>query len=235
MFKEHALGLPPPQPSPLQTPAAMSYTQSLIARFNIPSARPAFSAPSMGGAASTATDFYTLLGSAVTAATSAGLRSSPSDQDGTTRDLSNSGTLIPPSISSSDRMSFIAAQRERLSILLSALDKEAFTLQAEDVVQKISPGRVPGMHLDGSTEADSETSLQRPLSAMSGLSKSRSEADFERIDKDVPEERPAHLERSGSWLPWSWGKKTAEPLLKVDDDDMSGIETGKAQSSGVEI
>merc|ERR1712000_703496 len=60
LIKQNLLGLPPKEPTPPSTPSTFSYTQSLIARFNLPSARPAF--PAMP-ATSTATDFYSLLAS----------------------------------------------------------------------------------------------------------------------------------------------------------------------------
>lgn len=247
LFKEHALGLPPAKPSPAETPAAMSYTQSLIARFNLPNARPTFPATGTSraaGAASTATDFYALLSSAVSAATSAGIRSSYSNTDGPSRDLSNSGTLIPPSMAGADRMSFIAAQREKLSILLSALDKEASELKAEDSTQKSKSNRVPSMLFDGASNLDEDTPMGldgvRPASAMSvrsGMSKSRSELDFEKIEKDesANEERPVIRERSGSWLPWSWGTKSAESAIPANSVDMRDTEADKAKSSGLEI
>lgn len=230
LFKQHALGLPPSQPSPPQTPAAQSYTQSLIARFNIPSARP--NVPSASNAASTANDFYALLGSAVSAATSAGLRSTAAPEKAA-HDLSNSGTLIPPSIEGPERLSFIAAQRERLSILLSALDKEASAATSTSSTSKTPPARVTSMQFDGML--DGPDSLPRPASAMSGLSKSRREADFESIDKDVPEEGPHVPEKSGSWLPWSWGAKTPAPTIQVGDVVTKDTDATQGQSSAVEL
>lgn len=218
----------------------MSYTQSLIARFNLPSARP--SVPSFpASATSTATDFYSLLASAVTAATSTTTGKAAQPGEGTSygRDLSNSGTLIPPTITGADRVSFITAQRERLSILLSALDKEANNLKTQDASQQGGPRSVPSMSLDGTGEEQA-----RPASAMSGLSKSRSEADFEKIDVDDEDEhdmntRPVHARQaSGSWLPWGWGAKPVVPVKDKEDDDhhsVGGVEIDEGKSSGVEI
>jgi len=235
LIKQHVFGLPPRESTPPPTPSAYSYTQNLIARFNLPSARPAFPSNPVSGATSTATEFYTLLASAVSAATSASSTQA--------RDLSNSGTLIPPTVSGSDRLSFISAQRERLSILLSALDKEASTLQSEGVKPSI-PRRVPSMSLDGSSGTDEAgESGERPKSAMSGvsgLSKSKSEADFEKIDaesgaEDLGYENPrAHTRRSpsgASWLPWSWGAKpeTSDADTVVGDShhaEDKGMSTG---------
>jgi receptor expression-enhancing protein 1/2/3/4 len=236
LLKQHLLGLPPAKPSPPATPTSLSYTQSLIARFNLPSARPTF--PTGSTAANTATDFYTLLASAVSAATS-GAPSASTDNT-QARDLSNSGTLIPPTMSGADRITFIATQRERLSTLLSALDKEALNLNAY-----ATPRHVPSMSLDGHQTPGSSEDQPRPASAMSGLSKSRSEVDFERIENDedtdsnAPQKpsyrRQASITGSGSWMPWSWGAGAA-PETKAKEVDPSINEAGASEgkSSGVE-
>ncbi len=140
-------------------------------------------------------------------------------------------------------MSFISAQRERLSILLSALDKEASSLKMQDTPS--SQRRLSNMLLDGNSSSESEQT--RPPSAMSGLSKSRSELDFERIEKD--EENgddsqtpvPSYIRQSsGSWLPWSWASKVAEAEPSKGkgteaDTAMGGAGTEGGKSSGVEI
>ncbi|CAG8959909.1 hypothetical protein HYFRA_00013181 [Hymenoscyphus fraxineus] len=220
--KQNLLGHPPREPTPPATPTRYSYTQTLMARFNLPSAKPA--PPTHTGSGGTATDFYSLLASAVSAATSrdGGITSS-------TRDLSNSGTLIPPSVQGEERLSFIAAQRERLSILLSALDKEANTLQNNPVRAK----RVGSIHLDGGSE---EEPIERPKSSASGLSSRKSEADFEKIDAESGNEGSDPQKKrnvnSGSWLPWSWG---AHPAASVDtpmSDAPQGEDRGR--SSGLD-
>jgi hypothetical protein len=147
--------------------------------------------------------------------------------------------LIPPTMQGEDRISFIAAQRERLSILLSALDKEASQLKAQDA-QSTSAKRVPSMFFDGSGNNQED---QRPASAMSGLSKSRSEGDFERIEREESVEdgiRPLiNRESSGSWLPWSWGAKgsASAPKKEVEDNAVIGVTTStdEAKSSSVDI
>lgn len=185
-----------------------------MARFNLPSARPAVPA----NATSTATDFYALLASAVTAA-------NPTNQS---RDLSNSGTLIPPTVHGEDRLSFIAAQRERLSILLSALDKEANTLS--NPAPKPSPRHVPSMFFDG---AEEDKEADRPVS---GLSSRKSEADFEKIEaesgtEDLGKKRQVS---GGSWLPWSWGVQSVEKEAQIDTvmGEAKGVDSGK--SSGID-
>jgi receptor expression-enhancing protein 1/2/3/4 len=234
--KQHLLGLPPKEPTPPPTPSTYSYAQSLFARFNIPSARPAFPSNPIPGATSTANDFYALLASAVSAATGP----SSSTQ---ARDLSNSGMLIPPTIDGEERLTFIAAQRERLSILLSALDKEASNLQS-------TPGskqRLPSMFFDGSSGSEEEIAAgaggERPKSAMSGLSTRRSEPDFENIDAESGTEEVESTRRrvtrgtssGGSWMPWSWGAKAAESSTGSADTVMAGTEKEeKGKSSGVD-
>lgn len=193
-IKQALFGIQPPEPAPPSTPSPFSYTQSLIARFNLPAVRPSFPA---AAATSTANDFYSLLASAVTAATStsAGRQS---------RDLSNSGILIPPSVDGDDRLSFITAQRERLYILLSALDKEANSLQNQRP-------RTRGGLFDGAGSTEDEG--DRPKSSMSGMSTRRSEPDFEKIDAESGTEevesqrRQAKRSQSGGWIPWVWGAK----------------------------
>jgi receptor expression-enhancing protein 1/2/3/4 len=230
LIKQHILGLPPKEPTPPATPSTYTYAQSLLARFNLPSARPAFPSNPLPGATSTANDFYALLASAVTAATG-----TSSTQ---VRDLSNSGTLIPPTIDGEERLTFIAAQRERLSILLSALDKEASTLQSEGV-KPSAPKTMPSMFFDGSSGSEEEVA-ERPKSAMSGLSTRRSEADFEKIDAESGAEEVGNTRRqakrtqsSGSWMPWSWGAKAEEAPV---DTVMSGTskDEDKGKSSAVD-
>lgn len=233
LIKQHVLGLPPKQPSPPRTPPSRSYTQSLMERFNVPSSRSAFP---IGQGGSPVMDFYGLLASAVTAATAGSTRST----DAQVRDLSASGTLIPDDIHGTvDRMSFIAEQRERLSVLMSALDKEARDLGT------MTPSSVSTMgspSLDGAS--DDASDLNRRASAVSGLSKSRSEVDFEKIDSSEAGEteiiRPIAGNRSasGSWLPWAWGSKAAVEAKSSDTDvTMGGTEDeqNKGKTSGLDL
>lgn len=121
--------------------------------------------------------------------------------------MSGSGTLIPPSVQAEDRMTFIAAQRERLALLMSALDTEALNLKADNVTRSPSMGNMSVGSDSLGSDVGSGATLERPASAMSGLSKSRSEADFERIEHEE-EERPAGAGKrtvSGGWIPWAFG------------------------------
>ncbi|KAJ4393412.1 hypothetical protein N0V93_002622 [Gnomoniopsis smithogilvyi] len=202
-----------------------SYTQALLERFQLPAARwlPAGSNAAVGA------DFYNFLASAVTAATGAGAgENQEKDSNASSTapgvgafpagDLTASGTLVPPTIrDNADKMTFLAAQRERLNMVLSALDREAAQLRSSGAA---SPS-VQDLNLDG-VVPPSSSSNDRPTtsaSAKSGLSKSRSEADFEKIDaesgaeEDVETARPVPA-RSGSWIPWGWGGAGAEEKRK---------------------
>ncbi|ESZ99193.1 hypothetical protein SBOR_0400 [Sclerotinia borealis F-4128] len=222
LIRQQIFGLPPREPTPPSTPSTYTYTQSLMARFNLPSARPSFSPNSIGGATSTATDFYSLLASAVSAATSSNATTGVSEG----RELSNSGMLIPNNVSGSERITFIQAQRERLSILLSVLDKEAQALQNEKRV----PRNISSMSFDGTSSEDDN--LDRPKSSMSGMTSRKSEPDFEKIDADSGTEEVGNKRRvadktsSGNWLPWAWGAKPAVP----SDTSLSPEDKGKSSS-----
>lgn len=232
LLRTQVLGLAP-SPESAQTEAnnipatqrPRSYTQALLDRFQLPAARwmPA------GSNAAVGSDFYNFLSSAVIAATGAGASSNnnkENDVDAATRtaptgaggvgafpeNMSASGTLVPPSIrDNADKMSFLAAQRERLNMVLSALDREAAQLRSSSA----SPS-VQDYNLDGVTTASSPERPATSASGKSALTKSRSEADFEKIEAESGAEeelegetaRPAPA-RSGSWIPWGWGGAAA--------------------------
>ncbi|RDA84283.1 hypothetical protein CP532_3331 [Ophiocordyceps camponoti-leonardi (nom. inval.)] len=185
-LKTNILGLPrteQPPPSPPSGPAG--YTQSLLARFSVPTAR-------LPAATYTGNDFYNMLANAVSAAAG--------------RAATDSGPLIPSDLrGSAEKMSFIAAQRERLNILLSALDREAQELQRADADAT-----------DANRDEAGGSGRRRPSSG--GLSKSRSETDFEKVEAESGDEdgdgtlrrRQVPAGGSGSWIPWSWAGSTAK-------------------------
>ncbi|KFA55880.1 hypothetical protein S40293_06927 [Stachybotrys chartarum IBT 40293] len=205
-LKTNILGQPPSDPAP-PTPeqsGPQSYTQSLLARFSVPSAR-------WAAAANPSSDFQNLLASAVSALSTAGGLAGA----GAGANIPSSGRLIPSHLQSPvDKMSFIAAQRDRLNILLRALDREAQELQHSEE-HASHHRRAPSMAFDGH---DDDEPTQRPPSGQSGwsgLSKSRSEVDFEKIDAESGAEDNDALRRrnvtsgstpgGGSWMPWGWG------------------------------
>ncbi|KAI5464852.1 TB2/DP1, HVA22 family-domain-containing protein [Mariannaea sp. PMI_226] len=225
-FKTKVLGLPPSEPTPPQSPEpTQSYTQSLLSRFSVPASK-------WTGSANSGSDFYSFLTTAVTAATGAGALASgsgtttaTSSATATRQGFSSSATLLPPHLRDSDeKMSFIAAQRDRLNIVLSALDREAQSIrtEAQQAQARASTRGPPSMSYDGVGSSSSGSPTQRPSSIFgaAGLTKSRSEADFEKIDAESGAEDDPALRRrkapqpgpgggsaapAGGWMPWSWG------------------------------
>ncbi|AEO59122.1 hypothetical protein MYCTH_2307115 [Thermothelomyces thermophilus ATCC 42464] len=261
LLKTNVLGMPPsaepaaaaaPEP---QTP--QSYTQSLLARFTLPSTRwntrqgaaASGQAQATGGGGLT-TDFFNLLSSAVSAAASATSSSSSSKSPaGASSTSTSTSSIIPESIRAAGAaasVSFIQAQRERLRIVLSALDREeaAAHQQAQQQQQQqqqaqgpeqLSAAAVGGGGAGGN--GDKRKSVSE-LSVGSGLSKSRSEPDFEKLDApsggeedegSAPAgvrrraggapETPAGGRSGGGWMSWGWGTGGGE---------------GGGRSSGVE-
>ena len=178
-IKENVLGMQPKErPTYVEQPGA-NYAQNLLSRFNLPSARQGLAAP--------AGDFYGLLSAAVgNISTGSGV-----SRDMQVEDLSKSGTLIPQGMTSaSEKMTYLSTQRERLRVLLSALDKQASDLGPEAVIEKDVDRRLTGGQLG------------------EGLRKSKSEAEFEEIDNDgLKGERQGKPAAAGGWIPWSWSSK----------------------------
>ncbi|KAL7910869.1 TB2/DP1, HVA22 family domain-containing protein [Trichoderma velutinum] len=193
-LRVNVLGLPPSEPEPPTPPPStyQSYTQSLLARFSIPAAAGPATPSNVGS------DLFGLLASAVAAAT--GGSGARSDAGGV-----SSSSVVPSHIQdSSERMTFIASQRDRLSVLLTALDREAAQLQR-------SGGQTQSRSRSRHRDSDEDVTQRPPsgLSGWSGLSKSRSETDFEKIDAESGAEDEANLRRrhagggdGGSWMPW---------------------------------
>ncbi|KAH8666511.1 TB2/DP1, HVA22 family-domain-containing protein [Xylariales sp. PMI_506] len=220
MLKTKVLGMPP-TPEDARSEAAakdapQGYTQALLARFSIPAARWPTSSGSVGQ------DFYNMLAGAVSAATGAGALSSAGAgayQAGSSAraadNMTASGTLIPDSIrGAEEKISFIASQKERLAFVLNALDKEAKDLEKSEEDRKAAEAARPSsMSLDGA-EASAASPASRPPSGQSsvwsGLSKSRSEVDFEKIDAESGAEDDTGLRRRtpAAKAPWTflgWG------------------------------
>ncbi|KAF7534540.1 hypothetical protein G7054_g6121 [Neopestalotiopsis clavispora] len=213
MLKTKVLGMPPTREEDMQgmgadvraKEAPQTYTQSLLARFSVPTAKWAGNRSGDCGAGAYGK-----------------------------RDADNvptaGGNLIPDNIrGAGEKMNFIASQREKLSFLMTALDKEANQLekseqerQAAGAAAAAAEQRLPSMSLDGGEGHASGTS--RPPSGQSmwsALSKSRSEVDFEKIeaesgteedlDEEVRQRRPQTDRSASSKGPWSflgWGSTT---------------------------
>lgn len=256
--KTQVLGMPPSPPEPAAASygvgaggaqSAQSYTQSLLARFNLPAVRPGGANNAAGGALGS--DFYSFLSSAVSAASNAyskGSGGNQYDRDVTPTPGTGAGgasSLIPDSIRGvGARMSFIEAQRERLNTVLNALDREASQLHN----QQQSGSGVPGFSFDGadvgltaggnpwqgSRSGRNSRSISGHSSVSgdgSGLSRNRSEVDFEKLEAESGEEeimddngrrvrhRPApNTQGSSGWFGWGGG----------------GSEGAAAKSTGVE-
>ncbi|KAH6842714.1 TB2/DP1, HVA22 family-domain-containing protein [Chaetomium sp. MPI-CAGE-AT-0009] len=239
LLKTNVLGMAPtPQAAAAaaapEPQTAQSYTQSLLARFTMPSPRwnptPTTTAPAASGVSGggLATDFFALLTSAVGAATTSS--STPSTST-TARDPSsgagNNGgsSIIPDAIRSAGaaaRVSFVRAQRERLRFVLSALDREEEDAAAAAAAAATGQGQGGGNGGNGGGGGvwDKRGSLSEQ-SVGSGLSKSRSEGDFEKLDAPSggEEEGETGVRRrggeagaagkSGGWMPWGWGSGEA--------------------------
>ncbi|KAK5626057.1 hypothetical protein RRF57_001772 [Xylaria bambusicola] len=168
------------------TAAPQGYTQALLARFSMPAAQ--WAANNAGTAGH---DFYNLLAGAVNAATG-GISTNAKN------DVAARGTLIPDNIGGAqEKISFIAAQRERLALMMGALDREAAVLQQNEEQRKA--GEQSRKH--GSMSLDGQEPSRPPsgYSIGSGLSKSRSEVDFEKIDAPSgAEEDDGTLRRRGN-------------------------------------
>ncbi|KAI1078769.1 TB2/DP1, HVA22 family-domain-containing protein [Whalleya microplaca] len=242
VLRTKVMGLPPnDEAREADTPATAApqgYTQALLARFSVPAAR--WAANSAGSAGN---DFYNILAGAVSAATTSGGGTASSssaarnNNNNNADTASSTATLIPENIGGAqDKISFIAAQRERLAFMMGALDKEAQQLERTEEERRAAEQarkdlRPVSMSLDGQDGSGSGSS--RPPSGHSILSKSRSEVDFEKIDAEsgteeddnnlrrrAPAEESASAGRSG-WSFLGWGSvSTGEPA--------------RGQSSGVD-
>lgn len=185
------MGLPPKaQPSSLPIREG-SYAQNLLSRFNLPSARQGFAAP--------AGDFYGLLSAALGQVNAGGSREAQMEE------MSRSGTLIPRGMTSAaEKITFLSTQRERLRLLLNALDKEASELSNEDKIQM---------------------DVERRLNVTDdSLRRSRSEAEFEAIEKEEwsgDRERSENQKttRKQSWMPWGlWETKETDKAIASGAD-----------------
>lgn len=237
LLRTQVFGMPPSAPDEPPSPPASqrprSYTQALLDRFNLPQARWPTASGTAGNAGAAGTDFYNFLASAMNAAASglggSSAQQTPSSGGGATSsssaspdlgrgvgafpagDMTASGTLVPPGIrDDAAKMTFLATQREKLNLVLSALDREAAALRSGAT----SPGSPTPQ--ESSLEDEAGRRPTTSSSAKSGLIKSRSEADFEKIEAESGAEdntpegmetaRPTPGPRSGSsWMPWGWG------------------------------
>ena len=107
--------------------------------------------------------------------------------------------------SASEKITFLSTQRERLRVLLSALDKEADGLGPEASIERDVDKRMAGAQLG------------------EGLRKSQSEAEFEEIGRDdLNGEKKVKAQQTGGWMQWAWGAK-GESGDRVANSKGSGL------------
>lgn len=121
LIRTKVLGLPPQQVAPSPPAGPTGYAQSLLSRFNIPTA---------AAAATSTGDWYSALSSALGAVTSAG-KSREAHEEG----MSASSTLLQQQIQSmtgADKARYISQQRELLDRLRSDLAHEESKISRND-------------------------------------------------------------------------------------------------------
>ena len=190
------LGMPPQRPSPAPS-RNVSYTTYLMSRFAMPSARE-------GLASAGTTDVFAMLGKAMQQMS----YPDSTTRDEQARDLTQSGSLIPPSLSGEERNDFVNTQRERLQTLLQAFDREALSENqgaTSSAQPRASAPRQPASRKSYLAPSDSTY-----------MHKSRSESEFEDLGYETmpdpeqfraPEARPPNPSRreSAGWSNWIWG------------------------------
>lgn len=190
----------PPRPPPSHAYGAStgSYAQNLLSRFNLPSARQGMASSAIPTAAG---DLYGLLGAALGHVGAGGDGGGGGvSREAQVEEMSRSGALVPPGLTSAaEKMTFLSTQRERLTVLLTALDKQASELSQEKII-----------------EQDIETRLQAAGATAAahgeeGLRKSKSEAEFEAIESEewgsekaaaANAGRENEHSAGGGWIPW---------------------------------
>ncbi|KAI8965137.1 TB2/DP1, HVA22 family-domain-containing protein [Daldinia sp. FL1419] len=233
LLRTQVLGMPPQEVEPEETRAAAApqgYTQALLARFSMPATRWA-----ANNTTTTGQDFFNLLANAVGAA--AGARTPGGSTVPAKADPLSAANLIPGNFGGAEeKVAFITAQREKLALMMGALDKEARQLQMSEEERRRAEqaGRVASMSLDG---PDGGSRPPSGHSVWSGLSKSRSEVDFEKIDAESGAEDDNNLRRRApagdehaaaarnGWSFLGWGTVgTGEPSGQPDAGHSSGVQ-----------
>lgn len=128
-------------------------------------------------------------------------------------EISASGTLIPKGMTSAaEKMTFVETQREKLRVLLSALDKEASNLSVEVRIEE---------------DVDRRLGVEK---VGEGMARSKSEVSFEAIDREEGRKEDVGTKTGtggGSWMPWAWGAKQAGGGKQpVDGGSSTGVDAG---------
>lgn len=212
--KVNVLGFAPKKPEQPR-PVGQSYASNFMARFQMPAAR--------GN-----NDIYGLLNTAISGA-GALYAGSQNAQGG---DLSRgAANLVPDTIrNNEDRLSYVNSRKQQLESLLAAFDREQ-----ENIRTSQSSGN--RYH-----EANVSSSSLGAGSLGGGLSRNRSEAEFDRIERDElssGSERPPYpvtppplgRRTSSGWMPWNWQRQ----VPPQDDPLAYGKEPGRARASGFDL
>ena len=213
------LGRPPVRQVPQA--AGETYAQNLLRRFTLPVS--GFPAPVAAGPSGN--DFSGLLTS-FTSTLGLGMPTTHARDATAARGLASTPpTLIPPGLKSmSDRVEFVKHQREQLRVLLGALDKEALNLDSQrDLDQRLGSG--PG-----------------------GLNKSKSEVNFEVVERPIGLDgknddhdssgkgKAAKAGWLGGWWPASATERLADGSVTAHPPQAQTQDSGaKGFSSGVEL
>jgi receptor expression-enhancing protein 1/2/3/4 len=194
--KVNLLGMQPRRPTP---PASrnVSYSQSLLNRFVMPSARPeGYSGAASSGAG--ANDLFSMLGNVM--AQAAGPSGAPRSRDAQAKDLSASGNLVPPHMSGDERNAYISTQQDHLRTLLEAFNKEAS--------REHTPASSPPYPTNDGPGPNFQDFLRPAAEGLLNRSKSESEFEdlgYEHVSTGSNKPSPRLPERSGSWSKWVWG------------------------------
>ncbi|KAF2133506.1 hypothetical protein P153DRAFT_332368 [Dothidotthia symphoricarpi CBS 119687] len=218
--KVNVMGFAPKKPTQ-PPPAGQTYAQNLMSRFQMPAAR--------GG-----NDIYGMVNQALSGASAM----YGANKDAQAADLSRNTRLVPDSIrNNDDRLSYVASQRERLETVLKALDREHESIRTQQT---------------GGNKYHESPNLSRASSSLGSgrLSRNRSEAEFDTIERDEltpgsASDRPPYpltpppmgRRTSSGWMPWNW-PRAQQP---TDDDPLAyGKRAGesirdRAKASGFEL
>lgn len=119
LIRENLLGLPPQRPATPPPSGPAAYAQSLLSRFNLPTA-----------GTTTNNDWYSALGSILSSVTSAGKTREAREEE-----LSASGTLLQRQLSAMtgmEKAQYISTQREVLDYLRSTLAREEQAIKVDE-------------------------------------------------------------------------------------------------------
>jgi receptor expression-enhancing protein 1/2/3/4 len=195
-------------------PAGQSYAQNLMSRFQMPAARGS-------------NDLYGLVNQALSGANALYGAGGAGNKEAQAANLGGAArNLVPDNIrNNDDRLSYVKNQRTQLESLLQAFDRE------QDNIRSQQSG--------GNRYFEDSRSSSR-----TGLSRNRSEAEFDRIERDEVSsdrsERPPYpltppplgRRTSSGWMPWNWqrAQQPEDPLAYGKDSGES-----RARSSGFDL